>query len=99
MTAQNTGTITQVIGAVLDIRFSKGVLPEINDAVTIEKKDGGRLTAEVAQHLGDDVVRCIAMGPRTDWSGDGSRRIRRADYRAGGRDYSGTDLQCLGGTH
>ena len=63
MTAQNTGTITQVIGAVLDIRFSKGVLPEINDAVTIEKKDGGRLTAEVAQHLGDDVVRCIAMGP------------------------------------
>ncbi len=63
MTAQNTGTITQVIGAVLDIRFSKGVLPEINDGVTIEKKDGGRLTAEVAQHLGDDVVRCIAMGP------------------------------------
>ena len=63
MTAQNTGTITQVIGAVLDIRFSEGVLPEMNDAVWIEKKDGGRLTAEVAQHLGDDIVRCIAMGP------------------------------------
>lgn len=63
MTAQNTGTITQVIGAVLDIRFSRGVLPEINDAVTIKKRDGGQLTAEVAQHLGDDVVRCIAMGP------------------------------------
>lgn len=63
MTAQNTGTITQIIGAVLDIRFSGGVLPEMNDAVWIEKKDGGRLTAEVAQHLGDDIVRCIAMGP------------------------------------
>ena len=63
MTAQNTGTMTQVIGAVLDIRFSGGVLPEMNDAVWIEKKDGGRLTAEVAQHLGDDIVRCIAMGP------------------------------------
>ena len=63
MTAQNTGTITQVIGAVLDIRFSGGVLPEMNDAVWIEKKDGGRLTAEVAQHFGDDIVRCIAMGP------------------------------------
>lgn len=63
MTAQNIGTITQVIGAVLDIRFSGGVLPEMNDAVWIEKKDGGRLTAEVAQHLGDDIVRCIAMGP------------------------------------
>ena len=63
MTAQNTGTITQVIGAVLDIRFSGGVLPEMNDAVWIEKKDGSRLTVEVAQHLGDDIVRCIAMGP------------------------------------
>ena len=63
MTAQNTGIITQVIGAVLDIRFSGGVLPEMNDAVWIEKKDGSRLTVEVAQHLGDDIVRCIAMGP------------------------------------
>ena len=63
MTAQNTGTITQVIGAVLDIRFSGGVLPEMNAAVWIEKKDGSRLTVEVAQHLGDDIVRCIAMGP------------------------------------
>ena len=63
MTAQNTGTITQVIGAVLDIRFSGGALPEMNDAVWIEKKDGSRLTVEVAQHLGDDIVRCIAMGP------------------------------------
>ena len=43
MTAQNTGTITQVIGAVLDIRFSGGVLPEMNDAGWIEKKDGSRL--------------------------------------------------------
>ena len=63
MTAQNTGTITQVIGAVLDIRFSRGVLPQMNDAIRIRRKDGGSLTVEVAQHLGDDVVRCIAMGP------------------------------------
>lgn len=38
MAAQNTGKITQVIGAVLDIRFDKGVLPEINDAVEIRRK-------------------------------------------------------------
>ena len=63
MTAQNTGTITQVIGAVLDIRFRRGVLPQMNDAIRIRRKDGGSLTVEVAQHLGDDVVRCIAMGP------------------------------------
>ena len=42
MAAQNTGKITQVIGAVLDIRFDKGVLPEINDAVEIRRKDGPR---------------------------------------------------------
>ena len=63
MAAQNTGKITQVIGAVLDIRFDKGVLPEINDAVEIRRKDGSTLVAETAQHLGDDTVRCIAMGP------------------------------------
>ena len=63
MAAQNTGKITQVIGAVLDIKFSLGVLPEINDAVEIRRKDGSRLVAEVAQHLGDDIVKCIAMGP------------------------------------
>ena len=63
MAAQNTGKITQVIGAVLDIRFDQGVLPEINDAVEIRRKDGSKLVAETAQHLGDDIIRCIAMGP------------------------------------
>ena len=56
MAAQNTGKITQVIGAVLDIRFDKGVLPEINDAVEIRRKDGSTLVAETAQHLGDDII-------------------------------------------
>ena len=60
--AANTGKITQVIGAVLDMKFNQGVLPEINDAVEICREDGSKLIAEVAQHLGDDTVRCIAMG-------------------------------------
>lgn len=59
----STGKLTQIIGAVLDIRFPEGKLPEINDAVNIPLKDGGKLVVEVAQHLGDDTVRCIAMGP------------------------------------
>ena len=63
MAEQNTGKITQVIGAVLDIRFDQGVLPEMNDAVEIRRKDGSKLVAETAQHLGDDIIRCIAMGP------------------------------------
>ena len=59
----NTGKLTQIIGAVLDVRFSEGKLPEINDAIKVPLKDGEELVVEVAQHLGDDTVRCIAMGP------------------------------------
>ena len=59
-----TGKITQIISAVLDIKFQEGYLPEINDAIRIPLKEEGKsLTVEVAQHLGDDTVRCIAMGP------------------------------------
>ena len=63
MADNRTGKITQVIGAVLDIKFSSDNLPEINDAIDIQTRDGGKLVVEVAQHLGDDTVRCIAMGP------------------------------------
>ena len=59
----NIGKITQIIGAVLDIKFSKGGLPQINEAIKIKTNAGKELTVEVAQHLGDDTVRCIAMGP------------------------------------
>ena len=59
----NTGKLTQIIGAVLDIKFSEGELPEINDAINVPLKDGKKLVVEVSQHLGDDTVRCIAMGP------------------------------------
>ncbi len=58
-----SGVITQIIGAVLDIRFQEGALPEIYDAIRITTKEGEKLIVEVAQHLGDDTVRCIAMGP------------------------------------
>lgn len=56
------GQITQIIGAVLDIKFSNEQLPEINEAINIAVGDGKKLVVEVAQHLGDDTVRCIAMG-------------------------------------
>ena len=61
--ANNIGKITQIIGAVLDIKFTEGNLPEINDAIRIPFKNStGELVVEVSQHLGDDTVRCIAMG-------------------------------------
>ena len=63
MAEKNVGKITQIIGAVIDIKFPEGNLPEINDAITIDTNNGGQLTVEVSQHLGDDTVKCIAMGP------------------------------------
>ena len=69
MAEQNTGKITQIIGAVMDIKFSQGKIPEINEAIRVPLEDGGSLTVEVAQDLGDDTVRCIAMGTT-----DGLRR-------------------------
>ena len=62
MADKNIGKITQIIGAVLDIKFSEGHLPEINEAINVRHGDGSLLVVEVAQHLGDDTVRCIAMG-------------------------------------
>ena len=62
MADKNIGKITQIIGAVLDIKFANGGLPEINTAINVYRKNGEKLVVEVAQHLGDDTVRCIAMG-------------------------------------
>ena len=62
MADKNIGKITQIIGAVLDIKFANGSLPEINTAINVYRKNGEKLVVEVAQHLGDDTVRCIAMG-------------------------------------
>ena len=62
MAKANIGKITQIVGAVLDIKFT-GTLPEINESIEITRSDGSRLVVEAAQHLGDDTVRCIAMGP------------------------------------
>ncbi len=63
MATNHIGKITQIIGAVLDVKFAEGNLPEINEAIEITRKDGDKLVVEVAQHLGDNIVRCIAMGP------------------------------------
>ena len=56
------GKVAQIVGAVLDVKFKEGELPEINEAIRIPTNDGGELVVEVSQHLGDDTVRCIAMG-------------------------------------
>jgi len=59
--AENIGKIVQIIGAVLDIRFPTGHIPALNSAINIPRSNGTTLVVEVAQHMGDDVVRCVAM--------------------------------------
>ena len=60
MSKQNIGKVVQVIGPVLDIRFEDGHLPELLSAIEIQNGDR-KIVAEVAQHVGDNVVRCISM--------------------------------------
>lgn len=68
MAEQNVGKVVQVIGAVLDIKFSGGHMPALNNAIEIHNGDR-KIVAEVSKHLGDDVVKCIAMS-----STDGLKR-------------------------
>lgn len=58
----NSGTIVEAVGPVVDVRFESQCLPEILTALKIPFADGRELTVEVMQHIGDDIVRCVAMG-------------------------------------
>lgn len=60
MAESNKGRIVQVIGPVLDIKFEEGSLPNLLNAIVIDNH-GKKLVAETAQHIGDDIIRCIAM--------------------------------------
>ncbi|HED14534.1 MAG TPA: F0F1 ATP synthase subunit beta [Gammaproteobacteria bacterium] len=62
----SSGNIVEIIGAVVDVKFPRGAVPKVHDALTVEE---GGLTLEVQQQIGDGVVRTIAMG-----SSDGLRR-------------------------
>ena len=66
--ANNKGTVIQIMGPVLDIRFKEGQLPQLLNAITVPNGEN-TVVAEVAQHIGDNVVRCIAMS-----STDGMQR-------------------------
>ena len=61
MPQKNIGKVVQIIGAVVDVQYTKENLPNLLNAIEIEL-NGATLTCEVAQHIGDDIVRCIAMG-------------------------------------
>ncbi len=70
---ENIGNVVQIIGPVIDIRFDGENLPKLHNAIKIEKGNDEYLTVEVAQHIGDDIVRTISMG-----STDGLKRGTKA---------------------
>ena len=74
--ARIVGTVSTVVGPVVDFAFSSGSLPEIYDAVYVDMDGGGVLTCEVQQHLGDNAVRAVAMSTT-----EGMRQIGRASCR------------------
>ena len=59
----NEGIVVQAVGPVIDVRFKDEHLPELLTALKVALPNGKELTLEVSQHIGDDIVRCIAMGP------------------------------------
>ncbi len=63
MTSRVEGKIVQIIGPVVDVEFDPETLPAIRNAIEIPRRGGGVLTAEVSQELGENQVRCIALGP------------------------------------
>ncbi len=89
MSEKNIGSVVQVTGPVLDIRFPEGSLPALLNAIELDNH-GTRLVAEVAQQIGDNVVRCIAMS-----STDGMVRGDRA-VDTGGPITVPVGEECLG---
>ena len=59
--AEHIGKVVQVIGPVIDIKFDSDSLPNLYNSIHIDLDEGKELIAEVEQHVGDDIVRCIAM--------------------------------------
>ncbi|MDR2718729.1 MAG: F0F1 ATP synthase subunit beta [Treponema sp.] len=57
----NTGSVTQILGPVVDVRFEEGKIPAILNALKVDSSDGRTVTLEVLQHIGDGRVRCVAM--------------------------------------
>ncbi|GIX05837.1 MAG: ATP synthase subunit beta 2 [Candidatus Poribacteria bacterium] len=96
-TQQPTGRIAQIVGVVVDVEFPEGQLPEIYDALEIQRDDGSRLILEVEQHLGEDRVRCVAMDTT-----DGLRRGMPVRHTGGpirvpvGREVLGRIMNVVG---
>ena len=90
------GTVTQVIGPVVDVKFPEGELPDIYNAVHILKEDGSELVMEAQQHLGEQTVRCVALDA-TEGLVRGLKAKDMADKYLGGKGGSMVVFGVKGG--
>ena len=79
--ARLSGQLTAIHGSVVDIRFTEGVLPDINESIAIERDPGTSLIAEVQQHLDSRTVRAVALGNTAGLSRGASARAMGAPIR------------------
>ena len=95
---KSIGHITQIISVIVDVVFEDN-LPEIYNALEVQKADGSKIILEVQQHLGNHQVRAIAMGT-TDGlkTPSGSHRYRPSDLGSGRHESSGRLFNVLGET-
>jgi len=88
------GSVSQVIGAVVDVEFPAGEQPELFEALEVKTQDGRTVVLEVEGAIGDNVVRTIAMDATDGFRrGDPVRAYRRADLRARRRRDAGAHVQ------
>lgn len=99
MSKEFQGTVVQVQGPVIDVQFSPNKLPSIRDALWLEA-DGRRRVMEVAQHVGQDTVRCFMLSP-SEGIGRGMTvySMGGAYLCPGRREGTGPHVQCAGGAH
>lgn len=91
------GKVIQVIGPVVDVRFSKDELPALRNALIVKRNDGQKIVLEVAQHIGDDIVRTIAMSSSDGLvRGDAVTDTKEAIKVAVGNEILGRMFNVLG---
>ena len=87
-----TGKVIQIIGAAVDIEFEQGHLPAIENAIEIELEGSKKIVAEVAQQMGDGIVRCVAL-ESTDGLQRGAKAIDTTCRNHGSCSYCESNRQ------
>ena len=94
------GKTTQIMGPVVDVMFESGELPEIYSALEITLEDNSNLVCEVQQHLGENTIRSISMGPTEGLArGMDAKSTGKPIQAPVGREVLGRIINAVSYTH